>query len=569
MLERERLEKLRIAEEEKRRQEMQEAKEKKLQEEKDALLAEQSRLVEEQKKEQERLDKLRIAEEEKWRQEMQAAKEKKLQEEKDALLAEQSRLMEEQDGDVVTGQLKLEEEGQTRPRDDRKPFFLSPAFEPESSFVEKLMTRNNAKDQEPNIMQNNLDITVKSFGDVKKENIVKLDKSIDYAVTLKGNRVAEQKQEKKTMKDVLEKNVDLNSIVDKIKEMGSNGQWEDSRALLKMIDEKGPVSRDTYVCILEACLRNDLYQGKASSLACEILERMVNAGYSVPSTLGSSCVQFCLGNDKLEPQGVDSGDIDTALKMVTIISRTPGGLKSLSIDSIGAIVSALSKNDELEEAMRLLREMISDGAFTPPLTVFADVASAAAGKTNDSENVLESMMLLKSSGYLIDNIASSKAGRNILASGVIAADQMNNVELGLGLLAAASKAGDCEPDSGDVLVASLSPMTKSACFNIHRKAIDDAIKSESWVLAIKLISLMIKRNLNPTNDIWEGVVEVCARNKKSKESASILLDWVKRAGKGEANFPPVSIFDTVLAACEKCGEKALAQDIRVAKESIS
>jgi pentatricopeptide repeat protein len=530
--------------------------------------------MEEQKKEQERLDKLQIAEEAKRRQEMQIAKEKKLQEEKDALLAEQSRLMEDQDGDLVTDQLKLEEEGQTRPRDNRKPFFLSPAFEPESSFVKKVIARGIVKDQEPNTMQNNLDITVKSFGDVKKENIVKLDKSIEYAVTLKSDMVAEQKQENKTMKDALEKNVDLNSIVDKIKEMGSNGQWEDSRASLKMIDEyqdlmKGTVSRDTYVSILEACLRNDLYQGKASSLACEILERMVNAGYSVPSTLGSSCVQFCLGNDELEPKGVDRGDIDTALKMVTIISRTPGGLKSLSIDSIGAIVSALSKNDKLEEAMRLLREMISDGAFTPPLTVFADVASAAARKTNDSEKVLESMMLLKSSGYLIDNIASSKAGRNILASGVIAADQMNNVELGLGLLAAASKAGDCEPDSGDVLVASLSPMSINACFNIHRKAIDDAIKSESWVLAIKLISLMIKRNLNPTNEIWEGVVKVCARNEKNKESASILLDWVKRAGKGEANFPPVSVFDTVLETCEKCGEKALAQDIRVAKESIS
>jgi hypothetical protein len=145
---------------------------------------------------------------------------------------------------------------------------------------------------------------------------------------------------------------------------------------------------------------------------------------------------------------------------------------------------------------------------------------------------------------------------------------MNNVELGLGLLASASKAKDCKPDSGDVLVASFSPTTKKACFNIHQKAIDDAVKSESWVLAIKLISLMIKRNLNPTNDIWEGVVDVCARNNKSKESASILLDWVKRAGQGEADIPPISIFDTVLATCEKCGEKALAKEILAAKESI-
>jgi len=180
----------------------------------------------------------------------------------------------------------------------------------------------------------------------------------------------------------------------------------------------------------------------------------------------------------------------------------------------------------VEEACLLLRAMVVDRSFTPPLSIFSDVAHAATKADNMGEMVLQVLSLAKASGYVLDNIASAQAGRELLASGVIAAEQMNNLALGLRLLTAAAKAEGCAPDKGDALVASTSSAAQRACTLIHRRAIDTAVKDNNWKLAVKLEQLMVERSLTPSTSVLRKVVGICTKCEKSKKATSLLLDWV-------------------------------------------
>ena len=74
---------------------------------------------------------------------------------------------------------------------------------------------------------------------------------------------------------------------------------------------------------------------------------------------------------------------------------------------------------------------------------------AIVPRIDRAEDVLQVLTYAKAAGYELDNIAAVETGRDLLAGGVIAAENMDNLALGLRLLTAASKAEGCAPDSGD------------------------------------------------------------------------------------------------------------------------
>jgi len=254
--------------------------------------------------------------------------------------------------------------------------------------------------------------------------------------------------------------------------------------------------------------------------------------------------------------------------MLAALESSPSGSQMITVDTYGAVVSALSNDGAVEEALLLLRAMVVEHSFTPPLSVFADVARAASKNGSMGETVLQVLTFAKASGYILDNIASAEAGRDLLASGVIAAEQMDNLALGLRLLTAAAKAEGCAPDRGDDLVASSSSAAQRACTLIHRKAIDTAISDNNWKLAVKLEKLMVERSLTPSTVVLRKVVGVCTRNEKSKKATSLLLDWVVRSQEGKAEKPPISVFNEVLNACEICKEEELTLEVLEAMKTV-
>lgn len=308
------------------------------------------------------------------------------------------------------------------------------------------------------------------------------------------------------------------------------GHWKAAVRKLKQLSKRyarpdKPVPEQTYTAVLEACVANRLHGARASEPARKIMEDMAEQGYTIPATLGNQCVVNCLGNG---PNGSHDGcgGIDTALAMLAAMESSPSGSQMITVDTYGAVVSALSLDGAVEEAILLLRAMVVDHSFTPPLSVFSDVAHAAAKAESMGETVLQVLSLAKASGYILDNIASAQSGRELLASGVIAAEQMNNLPLGLRLLTAAAKAEGCAPDKGDALVASTSSAAQRACTLIHRKAIDTAVKDDNWKLAVKLEELMVSRSLTPSTSVLRKVVGVCAKCEKSKKATALLLEWV-------------------------------------------
>jgi pentatricopeptide repeat protein len=361
--------------------------------------------------------------------------------------------------------------------------------------------------------------------------------------------------------DEADHDFDFKVLISEIEEKTSVGHWKAATRKLKKLNKsfatpERPVPQETYIAVLEACLANRLQGARASEPARKILEQMAEDGYTIPASLGNQCVLNCLGNG---PNGSHDGcgGIDTALAMLAAMESSASGSQMINVDSYGAVASALCMDGAVEEACLLLRAMVVEHSFTPPLSTFSDVAHAAAKSGDKGETVLQVLSLAKASGYLLDNIASAVAGRELLASGVIAAEQIDNLALGLRLLTAAAKAEGCAPDRGDALVASTSSASQRACTLIHRRAIDTAIKDDNWKLAVKLKELMIERSLTPSTAVLRRVVGVCTKMEKSKKATALLLDWINRAEEGHAEKPPLSVFNNVVNACEICGEEEL------------
>lgn len=364
-----------------------------------------------------------------------------------------------------------------------------------------------------------------------------------------------------TFCDESDPDFDFKTVLSEVMQKSSRGHWKSATRKLKTLHKKysspdRPVPREAYLAVLEACAANRLNGARASEPARKILEDMATFEYEIPAELANICVVSALG------EGVggthdDCGGIDSALAMVAAVESSPDGASMLTDASYGRLVSALAKDGAIEEAILVLRSMVVEKAFTPPLSTFADVAKAAAQSDDHAEDVLQVLTYAKAAGYELDNIAAVEAGRELLASGVIAAEKMDNLALGLRLLTAAAKAEGCAPDSGDDLVASSSSSAQRACTLIHKRAIGKACDDNNWKLAVKLLELMPKRGLSPATSVWRRVLATCCKNERSRKATAILLDWLTLAAEGKANKPPVSVFNTVVNTCEVCGEEEL------------
>jgi len=352
---------------------------------------------------------------------------------------------------------------------------------------------------------------------------------------------------------------EYNSFISQISEKCEMGHWKTAARKLKQLSRRFPtrdVPYETYLSVLETCAADRLHGARAAIPARKIIEEMTDRAHPIPASLGNNCIANCLG---IEEGGKHDGcgGIDVALAMMNALERG-GDPAAVSLETYGGVASALAKDGAIDEALALVRLVIVDRGYTPNLSTLADVAMAGAKDERvGGEEVLQVLTLAKAAGYVLDSIASASAGRDILAAGVVAAEKMDNLALGLRLLTAAGKAEGCAPDEGDVLVASSGVAAQRACTLIHKRAIDKASRDGNWKLCVKLLELMTRRGLTPSTHVWRTVVTTCAKCEKSRKATALLLDWVKLSESGKADQPPVSVFNTVLNACEMCGEEEL------------
>lgn len=364
-----------------------------------------------------------------------------------------------------------------------------------------------------------------------------------------------------TFCDESDPDFDFKTVLSDVMQKSSMGHWKAATRKLKTLHKKysapeRPVPREAYLAVLEACAADRLNGARASVPARKILEDMSTFEFQIPAEIANMCVVSALGPG---PGGKHDGfgGIDTALAMVAAVEASPEGSSILTEASYGRLVTSLAMDGAVQEAVLVLRSMVVEKLFTPPLALFAEVAKAAAKSDDHTEDVLQVLTYAKAAGYELDNIAAVETGRELLAAGVIAAEKMDNLALGLRLLTAASKAEGCAPDTGDDLVASSSSAAQRACTLIHKRAIEKAAEDANWKLAVKLLELMPRRGLKPATSVWRNVLQTCCKNEKSRKATAILIDWVTLAAEGKADKPPVSVFNTVVNTCEVCGEEEL------------
>ena len=360
------------------------------------------------------------------------------------------------------------------------------------------------------------------------------------------------------------------------------GYWKRATRRLKKMQrrfgETHCIPSEAYLETLNACAQDRLHGARAAESARKIMEQMVELEYPIPQEQLNYCVRSALGYG---PNGTHDGfgGIDTALAMLAAIGQQEAMQEQplVTVETYARIIESLAREggNSVNDALTLLRSVVVDKRETPPLSAFAAVAFAearAGWKGNEKnknpnqieedvsigpEMVFNAIAYVKAAGYELDTIASTEDGRRILAAGVIAAERMNNVRLGLRLLKAASQASGCAPDRGDVLIALSSKAAQRACARLHTKAINAAVEDGQWQLSVKMLQLMMSRYIKPSPQVWRNVVTCCAKNEKSKKATAVLLDWVKLYEKGEAEQPPLSVFNTCVNACEICGEQEL------------
>jgi len=357
---------------------------------------------------------------------------------------------------------------------------------------------------------------------------------------------------------------DFNSLVQEISQLSEKVHWKKaSRRLKKLVKNFGKESPDprelpekVFIDLLTALMQSRLHGARAAEPARKAMELMISNGYTVPAEIANSCIKDSLGWEK-DGSHEGFGGIDTALAMLTALEISEETTTPIFVDTYEKLITTFANEGSIDDALQLLRELVVDKSDTPSLKVFADVASACVEAANDPEKLMTGLAYIKATGYDLDNIASTEDGRGILAAGVIAAEKMNNIGLGLRFLTAASKAEGCDPDRGDQLVANLSPASQRACTIIHRQAINKAVENDTWKLAVKLLELMLERGLKPSPSVWRNVVVLCAKGEKSRKATALLLDWIDLYKQGRAEKPPLRVFNTVVNACEVCGEEEL------------
>ena len=281
-----------------------------------------------------------------------------------------------------------------------------------------------------------------------------------------------------------------------------------------------------YTETLTACMADRLHGARAAEPARKVMEGMVEEGYEIPTDAANYCLKNSLG-EGLNGSHEGHGGIDTALAMLAAIElcKKP---PIINPDTYWKLITSMAGTGDLDHTLKVLRTVVVEKSETPNLQLFADVAMSCVKKgSKDAEKVLTVLTYAKAAGYDLDNIASTVDGRNLLAAGVIAAELMDNIPLGLRLLTAASKAQGCAPDRGDTLVATSSSAAQRAATIMHRKAINKAaVEENGWKLAVKLLELMMERSLTPSPSVWRNVVTCCAKAEKSRKATALLLDWV-------------------------------------------
>ena len=326
--------------------------------------------------------------------------------------------------------------------------------------------------------------------------------------------------------DESDQDFDFKELLSEVMEKSSVGHWKAATRKLKKLKRTFPaqkVPEKAYVDTLQACSADRLHGARASEPARKIMEELIDEGYEIPADIGNYCIQNCLGSGQNGTHD-GCGGIDTALAMLAAMESSPRSASLLTVDTYGKLAVAMAKNGEIDDSMSLLRSMVVEKSFTPTLEIFAEVAHAIP--LTDAEKVLNVLAYAKAAGYELDNIASTQDGRIILASGVIAAEKLDNLALGLRLLTAASKASGCAPDRGDVLVASHSSAAQRAATLLHKRALNSAVNEGQWKLAVRLLDIMMQRSLTPSPWVWRNVVTCCAKAEKSRKATSLLLDWV-------------------------------------------
>ncbi|CAJ1946232.1 unnamed protein product [Cylindrotheca closterium] len=369
-----------------------------------------------------------------------------------------------------------------------------------------------------------------------------------------------------SFEDTSDPDFDFKDLIRETEMYVNDGHWKSATRRMKKLSKRyGKKSSDPreipeslYVSVLQECSNDRLHGARAAEPARKLMEEMVALGYEIPADTANYCVRNCLSDgENGSHQGF--GGIDTALAMITAIEHAENPVE-INLETYSRLILALAAEGSIEYSLKILRELVAEKSQTPSLDLFADVASyCLGGKENpgNPEVVMTVLAYAKAAGYELDRIASTGDGRRLLASGVIAAEKLDNIGLGLRFLTAASNAEGCAPDKGDVLVANSSPAAQRASTIIHRKALAKATQDDSWKLSVRLLEIMISRGLRPSPATWRNVVTCCAKLEKSRKATSLLLDWVEMSKDRRAEKPSLRVFNTVVNACEVCGEEEL------------
>jgi hypothetical protein len=370
--------------------------------------------------------------------------------------------------------------------------------------------------------------------------------------------------------DTSDPDFDFKDLIREAEMLVERGHWKSATRKMKKLSRRygrnSPDPREIpeslYLSVLQECSNDRLHGARAAEPARKLMEEMITMGYVVPADTANYCVKNCLSDG---PNGSHQGfgGIDTALAMIAALEQAEEPV-GISLETYSQVITALAADGSIAYSLKMLRELVAEKSQTPSLELFADVATYCLGGKDESGNPEEVMTVLayaKAAGYELDRIASTSDGRRLLASGVIAAEKLDNVGLGLRFLTAASNAEGCEPDKGDILVANSSPAAQRASTIIHRKALVKASQDDAWKLSVKLLELMLARGLRPSPSTWRNVVTCCAKLEKSRKATSLLMDWVDLSKEGRAEKPPLRVFNTVVNVCEVCGEEELTVQV--------
>ena len=337
-----------------------------------------------------------------------------------------------------------------------------------------------------------------------------------------------------SFEDTSDPDFDFKNMVKEISAEAEKVHWKTAtRRLRKLTRSHGKSSAEAryipvevYLAVLTACMEDRLHGARAAESARKIMELMAEDGYEIPSEAANFCLRNCL-DDGPDSTHDGFGGIDTALAILAAFEHSPSS-GVIQEDIYAKLATSMAKSGSLDDSLQMLRAMVVEKSLTPNLHVFAEVATSCVAKrsTEAPEKVMTVLAYAKAAGYELESIASTVDGRSLLATGVIAAEKLNNVGLGLRFLTAASKAQGCDPDRGDALVSTHSPAAQRASTILHREAVFKASQDMAWQLAVKLLELMLERGLVPSPGVWRNVVTVCSKAEKSRKATSVLLDWV-------------------------------------------